>query len=706
LVVIAAGACKQPGVNTADGELTAPGALHFPATFVGFSSALSLEIDNGAQASRHATLIVEPPFFVDHDGIQVGGGGAQTVQVTFTPVTVSATSGLLTISTDDQTLTVLLDGAGLAQPVCTPSAPCRDSRFVVDAGACVETVWPDDTPCTSQVACLDSAACFQGACVGRAATCSDGNACTEDACDVVAGCIHFDTSARCPAASDPCHAASCDADAGCGVTEVPDGTLCGPHDCISAAVCLAGECKMGVAVPEGFECIPASPCQAAGRCRSQVCVQPPPMPLVPAWTYDPWPASIFGVPSPFGDAQGNAYWFEEGGTVQLVSATPQGFIRFRVTDDFDTFRQPFAVGGAIITRLRDGTFRVFSARDGSHLWDFDARGVARMIDGAPTRDLEFVNAGAAGQREVWFAIQLGFSTATYADLANIGVALAEVDPDTGTISWTMHLQDAGALASVGDDVPLNNGAADEANDLYLTLRDATGYNLVSLSAQGALRWSRRLAVVPAAAYGARVAVVPVGPDGGALGGVSAIDGAPVGGLELHGLTAPPVFAVFDGAAGVSIALLDAGTPYGDCNDQNPPYALFAWDLSTGTMTQHTLVGPGFFDAFGPKRISSVTLLADRSVVTPDWRDRCLADGGIDTRDFHLRRLALDGRELFSCEAPGFFGPMLPLGGTRWFGLANPVDHNIVEAFDLPGVVPAAHGWITNGGNPGGGGAPR
>jgi hypothetical protein len=605
-------------------------------------------------------------------------------------------------------LTVLLDGAGLAQPVCMPSAPCHDSRFVVDAGTCVETVSPDDTPCTSQVACLDSAACFQGECVGRAAACSDGNACTEDACDLVAGCIHFDTSARCPAASDPCHAASCDADAGCGVTEVPDGTLCGLHDCITAAVCLAGECKMGVAVPEGFECIPASPCQAAGRCRSQVCVQPPPVPLVPAWSYDPWPNSVYGVPAPFVDGQGNAYWYEEGGSVELVSVTPQGFMRFRVTDAFDTFTQPFVAGNAIITRVVISEvvlWRAFSARDGSHLWDFDPGAVARMIDGMPSRDLETNSGGAAG-RNAWFAMQLGFPTGTLSDFASIGVAVAGVDTDTGAVTWSTRIRDAGALVGVGDDVILTNRTADEANDLYLTLKDSTGYNLISLSSVGVLRWGSRLAVAPAAAYGARVAVVATGADGGSLGAVSAIDGTPVGGLELHGLTAPPVLAVFDGAAGLAIALLDAGTPYGDCNDQNPPFALFAWDLSSGAMTQHTLVGPGLIDGFGPNRISSVTLLADRSVVTPDWRDTCLADGGVGTRDFHLRRLAPDGTELFSCEAPGFFGPMLPLGGTRWFGLANPVDHNIVEAFDLPGVVPAAHGWITNGGNPGGGGAPR
>jgi hypothetical protein len=707
--LLAVAACKQPGVNTADGELTAPGALHFPATFVGFSSALGLEIDNGSQASRHATLIVQPPFFVDHDGIEVGGGGAQTVQVMFTPTEVSATSGLLTIATDDQTVTVLLDGAGLAQPVCTPSAPCRDSRFAVDAGACVETVSPDDTPCTSQVACLDSAACFQGECVGRAAACSDGNACTEDACDVVAGCIHFDTSARCPAASDPCHAASCDADAGCGTTAVPDGTLCGPHDCISAAVCLAGECKTGVAVPEGFECIPASPCQAAGRCRSQVCVQPPPVPLVPAWTYDPWPNSIYGLPSPLVDGQGNAYWFEAGGTLELVSITPQGFMRFRVTDQFDTFTQPFIAGDAVIVRvLSAGTvvWRAFSVHDGSRLWDFDARAVARMIDGMPSRDLETNSAGAAGHHQVWFAMQLGFPTATIADSVAIGVAVAGVDTDTGTITWSTRIRDAGALTGVGDIEILVNHATDEAQDLYLTLKDTTGYNLISLSAAGVLRWGSRLPVAPSAAYGARVAVVGVSSDGGSIGAVSAIDGTSVGGLELHGLTAPPVLAVFDGAAGMSIAVLDAGAPYGDCNDLEPPYALFAWDLGTGAMTQHTLLGPGYIDGFGPDRFSSMMLLDDRSILTPDWRETCLSDGGIDGRVYQLRRLALDGKELFSCEAPGVFGPMLPMGGTRWFSLASPVDHNIVEAFDLPGVVPAAHGWITYGGNPGGGGAPR
>jgi hypothetical protein len=699
-------ACKRDPVQMATGELSAPAALHFGSMFVGYPAALTLEVDDRGQSGRHATVSVAAPFSVDHDGLDVPGGGSASVNVSFVPTAPGPASAVLTIATDDQTLTVMLDGTGMAQPVCTPSAACRDSRFVLDAGACVETVSPDKTPCTSQVACLDSAECLGGECVGQAAICTDGNACTEDACDLAAGCIHFDVSARCPEASDPCHAASCDVDAGCGITEAPDGTLCGPHDCTTASVCLAGVCKPNVGVPEGFECVPATPCQAAGRCHSHVCVQPPPQPLVAAWTYDPSPtASIYAAP--FTDAQGNAYWFEYGNQGQeLVSATPQGFIRYRIDATFDSFRYPFLVGDVLVAYLDDGTYDAFSAHDGGMLWHLDLRVQGASIIPDPGLIVGATHASAQGSAAVWFVYQMLRANESRAVVGARGPIVSAVDPHSGALLWATRIRDAGFLEGIGPWTggTLDNTVADEADDLYVALSDPVpevNY-LVSLSSAGVMRWGRKLPAAPSAAYGARVAVVPLTADAGPLGSLSAIDGTNAAALELKGLTIPPVLAVFDGAAAAAIAPLDAGAPYGDCNDQLVPYALFAWDLTTGAMRQHTLVGPG--DTLG--RQSSVMLLDDRSLLMPDGRGACLADGGIGDRIASLRRVSLDGTEIFSCELPGAFYPFAPMGGTRWVTAASPVDHTIIEAFDLPGVVPAAHGWITEGGNPGGGDAPR
>ena len=232
------------------------------------------------------------------------------------------------------------------------------------------------------------------------------------------------------------------------------------------------------------------------------------------------------------------------------------------------------------------------------------------------------------------------------------------------------------------------------------------YNLVSLSPNGVERFRRTINAIPTAAYGGRLAAVPEPVDGGvpSASAFSCLDGSPFARLDLRGITTEPVLSVFDGAVGYSIAVTDAGALYGDCNDSMTPFSLFSWELTSGAMKFHIPVGP-YFSSDG--RPSTVTMLEDRSVLMGDWRINCLADGGADeTWSTSLRRVAPGGETVFSCPVVGTIGPYLPLTNERWVTISNPVDHSVIQAFDLPGVKAIAHGWMTVGGNPGGGDRPR
>jgi hypothetical protein len=87
--------------------------------------------------------------------------------------------------------------------------------------------------------------------VGQRKGCDDANACTVDACDEAAGCSH---SLRiCPQPTTPCRVARCDVATGCATEEAPDGTLCGPDDCLATQVdvCISGACVRRVRPASG-----------------------------------------------------------------------------------------------------------------------------------------------------------------------------------------------------------------------------------------------------------------------------------------------------------------------------------------------------------------------------------------------------------------------------------------------------------------------
>lgn len=300
-VVLVATACADPlVVSTGSGEVEAAAAVDFPPTALGFSRLRPLTVTNRSRVAKTLTLGTNAPFSVAPT-IEVPGGAEVDVEVTFTPSSVGAVSGVLLLDGVE----VALHGTGVAPLDCGAAGVCDTTRFDPDTLACVRTPKADGTACEDVLACIEAGTCQAGACVGRAARCDDANGCTTDSCAVGSGCQHV--AIECAAPADPCQAALCDPLRGCGTAPVVDGTPCGAVSCELANVCLAGQCR-AVVPPEGFTCSPASACRAEGVCRNKVCEQAPEHTLTPRWTYTSNTSDFRfdGVT----DEQGNWYWVE------------------------------------------------------------------------------------------------------------------------------------------------------------------------------------------------------------------------------------------------------------------------------------------------------------------------------------------------------------------------------------------------------------
>lgn len=215
------------------------------------------------------TLTTQAPFAVQATLELAGGSNV--------PVDVELLAGntheerMLTVASSGGDVKVLLKGTGVRPLECVPSAPCRESRYVLETHSCSETMLADGSDCTPTSTCLERGQCLGGLCQGVARSCDDNNRCTIDGCAEGIGCVNATRS--CPPPTAPCKVATCDPGTGCGETQALDGTPCGAFDCINAHVCAGGSCTV-VATPEGFQCSPPTPCQGGGTCQSQVCRRP------------------------------------------------------------------------------------------------------------------------------------------------------------------------------------------------------------------------------------------------------------------------------------------------------------------------------------------------------------------------------------------------------------------------------------------------
>ncbi|MEM7677028.1 MAG: hypothetical protein AAF449_13575, partial [Myxococcota bacterium] len=155
-------------------------------------------------------------------------------------------------------------------PDCEDGNGCTIDRFDLNTGRCVHTA--QDVPCNDFNACTRGDACIEGVCLGASVLCDDGDSCTDDACDVEAGCIHIPT-ARCDD-GNPCTRDVCLPDNGCEHFDLSDGVPCDDGVlCTTADVCFGGEC-IGVNIPDGSPCDDGDPCSLDDQCLSGECLDP------------------------------------------------------------------------------------------------------------------------------------------------------------------------------------------------------------------------------------------------------------------------------------------------------------------------------------------------------------------------------------------------------------------------------------------------
>ncbi len=235
---------------------TTPTRLDFPVTLVGDSTSLRAELTNPSRVSQIVPVQVPAPF-AGPSSLDVPGGETVSFELLFLPTTVGTFSATVTLGSEPATQRLELNGAAVAPVTCAPApAACRVMKATAE-GTCVEVAATEDSACSTP--CIQAGICRQGQCLGAARSCDDSNACTTEACAEETGCVHAPTTR--PSPSNPCQAASCDPRTGCSVAEVLDGTGCGPNTCVTAKVCVSGECRE-VSAPEGSTCAPATLCRS------------------------------------------------------------------------------------------------------------------------------------------------------------------------------------------------------------------------------------------------------------------------------------------------------------------------------------------------------------------------------------------------------------------------------------------------------------
>jgi len=245
---IAAGACRceRPVMQATPDVSVVPGSLDFGRVALGESLAIAVEVRNGGRAPSPLAVSLDGPFTVDARPAELDGAGAVTLNVTFSPAQLGPATGTLTLGPGLPS--VALSGEGLA--ACASNDPCRPPRFDFDTRTCGLAVAAEGTACSAP--CLaDAGTCRQGLCLGLAARCIDGDACTLDACSSDGACLN--PPLVCPV-TDPCRATFCDSVTGCASRAVEDGVLCGEVLCEGAHICLAGTCELRLRPTAALDC--------------------------------------------------------------------------------------------------------------------------------------------------------------------------------------------------------------------------------------------------------------------------------------------------------------------------------------------------------------------------------------------------------------------------------------------------------------------
>ena len=187
--------------------------------------------------------------------------------------------------------------------VCQIGSVCVPGGISSDANPCLicapnidATAWTilDGVGCDDGNACTTLDTCKSGGCLGAVIECNDGSGCTFDSCDPFAGCVYTPTTGACDDGSacttndvcvkgeckgnvvgpadcldgNPCTTDWCDDVAGC--THAPNSGPCDDNDaCTKGDFCNTAACLPGVIV---CPCEFHSDCDDSNSCTLDVCV--------------------------------------------------------------------------------------------------------------------------------------------------------------------------------------------------------------------------------------------------------------------------------------------------------------------------------------------------------------------------------------------------------------------------------------------------
>jgi hypothetical protein len=229
----------EPGRLVVTPQRLSLGAVYVDQVVTGVVSAT-----NEGGAPLEADVVVDSPFTVETPRLRLVRGESIELTVSFAPSRPGLVSGVLLVGE----LQVQVEAEGLEVPACVATTVCSEARFDVVGAQCIESTKANGVAC--ETSCV-MGACSGGACLGQLKGCDDGNACTIDACDETTGCSR--SPRVCPQPTTPCRVARCDVTTGCATEEAPDGTLCGPDDCLATQVdvCISGSCVTRVRPDSG-----------------------------------------------------------------------------------------------------------------------------------------------------------------------------------------------------------------------------------------------------------------------------------------------------------------------------------------------------------------------------------------------------------------------------------------------------------------------
>jgi hypothetical protein len=126
---------------------------------------------------------------------------------------------------------------------CDDGNPCTTDTCGA-SGECANTF--NTAPCSDGNPCTSGDTCASGVCKpGAPDDCDDGNACTDDYCQVGVGCVHLSgAGACCSTAADCDDGFDCTVDACTGGKCVHNAKSCGASGACEASYCLGGVCEL------------------------------------------------------------------------------------------------------------------------------------------------------------------------------------------------------------------------------------------------------------------------------------------------------------------------------------------------------------------------------------------------------------------------------------------------------------------------------